>query len=357
MKNRTLSGLNPEAFEATINGHSTALYCLTNAQGAEVCVTNFGGFIASVMVPDRSGKMVDVVLGHSSLEDYLNTPERYLGSAIGRYANRIAKGQFTLEGKRFKLAVNNGPNHLHGGSEGFNWRVWNVLEVASNKIRMSYFSPDGEEGYPGDLSIVMQYLLTDDNALEISYEAWTNETTIINLTNHAFFNLSGQGAPTICDHEMMINASFYTPVDKTSIPTGEILRVKGTPMDFTKSHVIGERIDEPFQQLVFGKGYDHNYVLNKKYEGELAQAAFVKSPVTGITLSTFTTEPGVQLYTGNWLNGFEGKNGARYPERSAFCLETQYFPDSPNKAHFPSCVLQPGEVYQHLCVYAFGVEK
>lgn len=351
--------LQRKAFQSELNGKKTDLFVLKNKNGAEIAVTNYGAFVVSIMVPDKNGVFADVVLGHNSLEDYLHTPEPYLGSVIGRYGNRIAGGKFTLEGKEYKLAVNNGPNTLHGGTSGFNAKVWDIVSVDSQTLKLSYLSEDGEENFPGNLRVELAYHLSDDNALEIKYKATTDKTTIVNLTQHSFFNLAGQGNPTstVCNNILTINADFYTPMDNVSIPTGEIAKVAGTPMDFTTLHVVGGRIDDDFEQLVFGKGYDHCYVLNKKEVGELSFAAKVVEPESGRVLEVYTTEPGVQLYTGNWLGGFEGKNGATYPERSAICLETQHFPDSPNKPHFPSVVLKTGETYTQTCIYKFGLEK
>lgn len=346
-------------FQKDLNGKKTDLFILRNKKGTEVAVTNYGAFIVAVMVPDKAGKFADVVLGHECIDDYLHTPEPYLGAVIGRYGNRIAKGRFTLEGKEYKLAVNNGPNSLHGGTTGFNAVVWDVVSVDPQTIKLVYLSKDGEEGYPGNLMTELTYRLGDDNGLEIGYKAQTDKTTVINLTQHSFFNLAGQGTPTstVCDNLLTINADFYVPMDDVSIPTGAISRVEGTPMDFRTPHAVGERINDGFEQLVFGKGYDHCYVLNKKECGELSYAAKVVEPASGRTLEVYTTEPGVQLYTGNWLGGFKGKYGATYPERSAICLETQHFPDSPNRPHFPSVVLHPGEIYSQVCIYKFGVEK
>lgn len=351
--------LERKAFQAELNGKKTDLYILKNKNNVEMAVTNYGGFVVSVMVPDKNGKFSDVVLGHDSLSDYLNTPEPYLGSLVGRYGNRIAKGKFTLDGKEYTLAINNGPNSLHGGLTGFNAVVWDAVQLNSQTLKLTYLSVDGEEGFPGNLTTEVIYHLNNEDALEISYRATTDKTTIVNLTQHSFFNLAGQGKPTsaVTNNILTINADFYTPMDNVSIPTGEIAPVAGTPMDFRTPCVVGGRIDNDFDQLVFGKGYDHCYVLNKKEAGELSFAAKVLEPVSGRTLEVYTTEPGVQLYTGNWLGGFEGKNGATYPERSAICLETQHFPDSPNKPHFPTVVLHPGEVYKQICIYKFGIEK
>lgn len=351
--------VNRDAFQGEVNGKKTDLYLLRNANDVEIAVTNYGAFVVSVIVPDRDGKFADVILGHNSLQEYIDTPEPYLGSVVGRFANRIANGCFTLDGVEYQVAINNGPNSLHGGKEGFNKRVWEVLSHDGEHITMRYVSPDGEENYPGTLSVTLTYRLTANNELIIDYIATTDKKTVVNLTNHAFFNLDGQGNPTktIMHDLLTVNADFYTPMDSVSIPTGEIAKVEGTPMDFRTPHAIGERIDIDFEQLRFGKGYDHNYVLNKKEAGELSFAAKVIDPDNGRTLEVYTTEPGVQLYTGNWLGGFAGKAGATYPERSAFCLEVQHFPDSPNKPHFPSVVLKPNEVYTQRCIYKFGVQK
>lgn len=351
--------LKREDFQGEVNGKNTDLFLLSNKNGMEIAVTNYGAFVVAVMAPDKNGDYADVVLGHASLNDYQHSPEPYLGSVIGRYGNRIAGGKFTLEGREYALAVNNGPNTLHGGLTGFNAVVWDAEQLNSQTLKLDYLSVDGEEGFPGNLSVELIYHLSNENALEISYRAMTDQTTIINLTQHSFFNLAGHGKlmPTVCNNRLTINADHYTPMDNVSIPTGEIAKVAGTPMDFRTSHVVGDRIDNDFDQLVYGKGYDHCYVLNKKEAGELSFAAKVVEPESGRSLEVYTTEPGVQLYTGNWLGGFEGKYGATYPERSAICLETQHFPDSPNKPHFPTVVLRPGEVYTQKCMYKFGVEK
>lgn len=346
-------------FQSVVNGKETDLFILSNKNGMEAAVTNYGGFLVAVMAPDKHGEYADVVLGHSSIADYLKAPEPYLGALIGRYGNRIANGHFTLEGHDYQLAINNGPNSLHGGLTGFNAVVWDAEQLNAQTLRLSYLSVDGEEGYPGNLTVEVVYHLSNDNAVEISYRAVTDKTTLINLTQHSFFNLAGNGkpTPTVCDNILTIHADHYTPMDETSIPTGEIAPVAGTPMDFRTPHRVGERIDSHFDQLKFGKGYDHCYVLNKREAGELSYAAKVVDPKSGRTLEVYTTEPGVQLYTGNWLGGFEGKYGATYPERSAICLETQHFPDSPNKPHFPTVILHPDEEYTQKCIYKFGVEK
>ncbi|WP_251621849.1 aldose epimerase family protein [Odoribacter lunatus] len=359
MTHKSRIALKRENFQMTLNGKDTDLFVLKNRNGVEIAVTNYGGFVVAIMVPDKNGEYADVVLGHSSLHDYLHTPEPYLGSLVGRYGNRIAGGKFILEGQEYTLAINNGPNSLHGGLTGFNAVVWDAEQLNAQTLKLNYLSVDGEEGFPGNLSVEVVYHLNHENGLEISYRAVTDKTTIVNLTQHSFFNLAGAAKvmPTVCNNLLMINADYYTPVDAVSIPTGEIAPVAGTPMDFRKPYVVGERINDSFEQLVFGKGYDHCYVLNKKEARELSFAAKVVEPESGRTLEVYTTEPGVQLYTGNWLGGFEGKYGNVYPERSAICLETQHFPDSPNKPHFPTVVLHPDEIYTQKCIYKFGVEK
>ncbi|MDR1809167.1 MAG: galactose mutarotase [Prevotella sp.] len=347
----TKSGLNPQDFEAQVDGKPVRLYVLTNKSGAEVTVTNYGAKVVSLMVPDKAGKLTDVVTGHASIGEYLKSEEPYFGAVCGRTGNRIAKGKFTLEGKEYTLAVNNGPNNLHGGIKGFNAVVWDAKQLDAQTLELTYLSKDGEEGYPGNLATKVTYKLTDDNALDINYEAVTDKTTILNLTNHSYFNLSGAGDPYIGDHILKIYSDEYLPTDDTAIPYGKPEKVAGTPMDFTSEHEIGERIDEPFEQLIFGKGYDHTYILNKK-AGNLALACY--SPKTGIVMETYTTEPGVQMYTGNWMTGnFVAKNGQRYPMRSAVCFETQHYPDSINKPDYPTVVLKPSETFRSKTSYKF----
>lgn len=350
------SGLRLSDFEQKIDGKQAVLYLLTNKMGSEIAVTNYGAKIVSLMVPDKNGKLIDVVLGHPNMNEYLNSEEPYFGAVCGRTANRIANGKFALEGKEYKLAVNNGPNSLHGGLKGFNAVVWDVLKVSKNSIELHYLSVDGEEGFPGNLNVYVTYTLTEDNALDISYRAKTDKTTIINLTNHSYFNLSGEGDPYIGDHLLTLNADSYLPTDNTAIPYGKAESVKGTPMDFTTPHTIGERINANFEQLHFGKGYDHTFVLNKKSENEYSYVGVCESPQTGIKMEMFTTEPGVQMYTGNWMSGgFAAKNGHRYPGRSAVCFETQHFPDSINKPDYPSVVLKPEEEFTSRTTYKFSV--
>lgn len=343
-------------FSAEIDGKKVGLFTLRNAHGMEVHITNYGAKIVSLVVPDADGTPVDVVLGHPTIADYLTSEEAYFGAICGRTANRIAKGTFTLDGVEYKLAVNNGPNSLHGGLKGFNAVVWDVLESSDNRIELFYLSKDGEEGFPGNLSVTVIYSITEDNALNIDYKATTDKATILNLTNHSYFNLSGEGDEYIGDHVLTLNADSYLPTDDTAIPYGPAEKVKGTPMDFTAPCAIGERIDEDFEALIFGKGYDHTFVLNKEKEGELSFVGVCESPKTGIRMQMYTTEPGVQMYTGNWMTGgFEAKGGHRYPERSAVCFELQHFPDSINKSEYdyPSVVLRPGEVYEAKSIYKF----
>ncbi len=350
----TKSGLNINAFEREVDGKSTKLFVLTNSNGCEVCITNYGAKVVSLMVPDKNGKLVDVVTGHSSIEEYLQSEEPYFGAICGRTGNRIANGKFVLDGKEYTLAVNNGPNNLHGGLKGFNAVVWDVTEVSANSVTLNYLSKDGEEGFPGNLNVYVTYALTDENALEIIYKADTDAPTIINLTNHSYFNLSGEGDASILDHSLKLNADTYLPTDETAIPYGKPENVAGTPFDFTSFHTIGERINDNNEQLSFGKGYDHTFVLNKRETNEYTFFGTCYSPKTGIKMDMYTTEPGVQMYTGNWMTGnFEAKNGHRYPERSAVCFETQHFPDSINQPQFPSVILRPGEVFKSRTTYMF----
>ena len=353
----TKSGLNSEAFKKIVDDKKTNLYILTNKNGCEMTVTNYGAKIVSLMVPDKNGTLVDVVTGHGSIDAYLSSEEPYFGAICGRTANRIANGKFTLEGKTYTLAVNNGPNNLHGGVKGFNAVVWDVKEVSENSIKLHYLSKDGEEGYPGNLTTTVTYTLTNENSVIIDYKATTDKPTIVNLTNHSYFNLSGAGDPTIKDHLLTINATKYLPTDATAIPYGDAEAVEGTPMDFTTPHTIGSRINEDFQQLLHGKGYDHTYVLEKNYENEFSFAARCESPKTGIVMEVHTTEPGMQLYTGNWMTDkLTGKNGQKYPERSAVCFETQHYPDSINKPDYPSTELHPGETFTSKTAFKFSTK-
>jgi aldose 1-epimerase len=354
-REQTLSGLLYSDFEATVDGKKTFLCTIKNKNGVEIAVTNYGAKIVSLMVPDKNGNMMDVVTGHASIADYLKSEEPYFGAVCGRYGNRIAKGRFTLDGVVYdRLAVNNGPNSLHGGIKGFNAVVWDMKQIEDSALELRYTSQDGEEGFPGKLDVCVNYHILDNNELKIIYKAATDKPTVLNLTNHSYFNLSGAGDPGIGDHTLQIFADYYLPTDETNIPYGEPAKVEGTPMDFREKHTVGERINDDFEQLKFGRGYDHTFILNNK-TGTLYYCSRAISPQTGIIMDTYTTEPGVQLYTGNWMTGnFVGKNGQRYPERSAFCLETQHFPDSPNKPEYPSTVLRPDERFESTTIYGFS---
>ena len=345
-----------EIFGKTQQGVQVDLYTLTNANGVVAKITNYGAIVVSLEVPDRKGKMADVVLGYDTLAEYIkDTP--YFGAIVGRYGNRIAKGKFTLDGVEYKLATNNGENHLHGGIVGFDKVVWDaepIKQADAVGLKLTYLSKDGEEGYPGNLTSTVCYYLTNDNELKIEYKATTDKATPINLTHHSYFNLAGQGTCDILAHQLMINADRFTPVDATLIPTGELRAVKGTTFDFTKPTPIGDRIDQDDEQLKFGKGYDHNFVLNSS-DGSLALAARVTEPTSGRIMEVYTTEPGIQFYSGNFLDGSNvGKGGKVYKHRYGFCLETQHFPDSPNKPDFPSVTLKPGEKYTCTTVYKFS---
>ena len=360
---RTQSGLLYNNFNKIVDEKETNLYVLKNELGMEVAVTNYGAKIVSILVPDKNGKMTDVVTGHNSIDEYLTSEEPYFGAICGRYANRIAKGQFTIDGKSYQLPINNGPNSLHGGIKGYNSMVWDVKETTENTIKLSYLSIDGEEGYPGNLTITVTYTLSaDKNALRIDYHAATDKPTVLNLTNHSYFNLSGSGDEYIGDHMLEINADYYLPTDETAIPYGEKEAVEGTPMDFRTPMEVGARINDDFQQLIYGKGYDHTYVLNnesKNAEG-LDLCARCSSPKTGIEMTCYTSEPGVQLYTGNWMTGnFVAKGGVRYPMRAALCLETQHFPDSPNQPSYPTTELYPGKENDYLSTttFEFGIKE
>ena len=343
-----------ENFQTVIDGKTTDLYTLKNSNDIIIKITNYGGKIVQILVPDRNGNLGDVVLGYETIDGFINGSPS-MGALIGRYANRIAKGKFELNGKTYTLATNNGPNHLHGGVKGFRFKVWDAKKIDDQKLELSYLSMDGEEGYPGNLIVKVTYTLTDDDELKIEYYAVTDKSTVLNLTNHAFFNLAGEGNGLVLDHELLINADFYTPTDDMNIPTGAINSVKDTPFDFTQTTKIGDRINDNNEQLKFGSGYDHNFILNKS-DTPFAFAARIYEPTTGRTMKVFTTEPGIQLYTGNSLSDEDiGKAGKKYPARSAFCLETQHYPDSPNHANFPTTVLNPGEEFQSTTVYKFSV--
>ena len=359
MDSTNLCGLKREDFQAKIQGKDTDLFILKNSKGNEVAITNYGGALVAIMVPDKNGNMANVIQGHDNIKDVVESPEPFLSTLVGRYGNRICKGKFTLDGQEYQLAINNGPNHLHGGPTGFHARVWDAEQVDAQTLKLHYLSVDGEEGFPGNLDMKVTYAFTDENELVIEYQGTTDKKTIVNMTSHGFFSLAGiaNPTPTIEHLKCEINADFYIPIDETSVPTGEVVSVKGTPFDFTTPHEIGERIDANHLQTINGAGYDHPNVLNKKEVGELSFAAKVTEPVTGRTMEVYTTEPGVQVYTDNWADGYKGQHGATFPRRSAICFEAQHFPDSPNKGHFPSVVLCPGETYYQKTVYKFGVEK
>jgi len=347
----------PEAFNKLVDGKQVELFTLKNKNGLEMTVTNFGGRIVSLMIPDKNGKMEDVVLGYESIDGYLNASETFFGAAIGRYGNRIAKGLFTLDSIQYKLAINNAPNSLHGGPGGFFKKVWDAVKKGENEVELTLVSPDMEEGYPGELKVVMNYKLTDDNEFAITYRAETSKPTVLNLTNHSYFNLHGAGNGDILDLVLYLNADKYTPVDSTLIPTGKIDSVKSTPFDFTTPMAIGARINDKNQQLAFGLGYDHNFVLNKTDGKTVSLAASVYDPQSGRFMEVFTNEPGIQFYCGNFLKGKEiGKLNKQYNYRSALCLETQHFPDSPNQPSFPTVVLRPGEIYNSTCIYKFSTK-
>lgn len=351
----TLSGLKKSNFQSVIDGDSTDLYVLKNDNGAEVTVTNYGGRIVSVMVPDKNGIMRDVVLGFDSIQGY-TAVDNNLGATIGRYGNRIAYGKIKVEGVEYELPRNNYGHTLHGGPEGFDKKVFKAVQPDDRTVQLTYLSEDGEAGFPGNLKVKVTMKLTDDNAIDIAYEAETDKQTVCNLTNHSYFNLSGDPANTILDHLLTVNADSYTPVDDTFMTDGRIEKVDGTPMDFRIPTPVGQRIDANFQQLKNGKGYDHNWVLNTG--GDISQAAAtVYSPQTGISLDVYTTEPGLQIYAGNFLDGtMTGKKGIPYNLRTAICLESQKYPDSPNKPDWPSPYLKPGEKYTSRCMYKFSVE-
>lgn len=353
---KTASGLNPADFQTEVDGKQTALYTLTNANGMEVCITNFGGRIVSVMVPDRDGVMRDVVLGFDSIADYVKYPSDF-GATIGRYANRIGQGKFSLDGVDYQLPTNNYGHCLHGGPKGFQYRVFDAVQPDQHTLKLSYLSKDGEEGFPGNLNCTVTFTLTDDNAIDIQYGAETDKPTIVNLTNHSYFNLDGDPSRDNSEYLLMVDADSYTPVDSTFMTTGEIVTVEGTPMDFRQPTAVGARIDDDFQQLKNGLGYDHNWVLNTKGDDSRACATLV-SPKTGIKLEVFTNEPGIQVYAGNFLDGtLRGKKGITYGRRASVCLETQKYPDTPNKPEWPTAVLRPGEKYDSHCIFRFSVEK
>ena len=348
-----------KVFGTTADGKTAELYTLKNKNGMQVSITNFGATVVSIMVPDKAGKVADVALGYDDLAGYeLN--KNYLGVLVGRYGNRIAHGKFSIDGTEYTLAKNNGDNSLHGGIKGFNKALWKAKDVSNGgeaAVEMKYVSKDGEEGYPGNLSVTVIYTLTNKNELKIDYSATTDKKTVVNLTNHTYFNLAGQGNGDILKQELMIDADTFTPVDAGLIPTGELKKVEDTPFDFRKPTAIGARIDASDEQIKLGGGYDHNFVVNRKAATGLSLAARVSDAASGRTMEVWTTEPGVQFYTGNFLDGsFKGKGGITYQKRTAFCLETQHFPDSPNHPSFPTTLLKPGEKYHTTTVYKFATK-
>ena len=358
-ENANLCGLKREDFQTTINGKKTDLYILRNRKGYEVAITNYGGAVCAIMVPDKEGKVANVIQGHDNIQSVINSPEPFLSTLIGRYGNRICKGQFTLNGKDYQLAINNGPNALHGGPTGFHARVWDAKQMGPRALALHRISSYGEEGFTGEVDITVEFTFTDLNELVIEYLATTNKKTIVNFTHHAFFSLAGIADPTpvINDQVLEMNADFYIPIDETSIPTGEIRKVAGTPFDFRTPKPVGQDIDADDEQIKNGAGYDHCFVLNKKEEGELSFAARLTERKSGRTLEVYTTEPGVQVYSDNWADGYKGAHGATFGRRSAICFECQHFPDTPNRPYFPSVVLNPGHRYKQKTIYRFGIDE
>ena len=357
-ENLTLSGLNPAHFEKMIdNTKPVKLYTLKNKNGMEVCITNFGARIVSIMTPDKNGKMTDVVLGFDNIDDYINVPNDF-GATIGRYANRIGDGKITIDGKEIQLPQNNGSHCLHGGPTGWQYQVFKTNQLDAQTIKLTVESPDGDNNFPGNVVASVTYTLTEDNAIDIKYDATTDQKTVINMTNHSYFNLSGNPSVSGMDHILYLAGDSITPIDSTFMTNGEMMAVAGTPFDFNTPKAISQDVTNfENEQIKFGKGFDHNWVLNTK--GDIRQvAAKLTSPTTGITLEVYTDEPGIQLYTGNFLDGtVKGKNGIVYPQRASICLETQHYPDSPNKAHWPSVILEPGKTYTSHCIFKFGVVK
>ena len=357
-ENLTLSGLNPAHFEKMIdNTKPVKLYTLKNKNGMEVCITNFGARIVSIMTPDKNGKMTDVVLGFDNIDDYINVPSDF-GATIGRYANRIGDGKITIDGKEIQLPQNNGSHCLHGGPTGWQYQVFNTNQLDAQTIKLTVESPDGDNNFPGNVVASVTYTLTEDNAIDIKYDATTDQKTVINMTNHSYFNLSGNPSVSGMDHILYLAGDSITPIDSTFMTNGEMMAVADTPFDFNTPKAISQDVTNfENEQIKFGKGFDHNWVLNTK--GDIRQvAAKLTSPTTGITLEVYTDEPGIQLYTGNFLDStVKGKNGIVYPQRASICLETQHYPDSPNKAHWPSVILEPGKTYTSHCIFKFGVVK
>ena len=357
-ENLTLSGLDPAKFETLVDGNkATKLYTLKNAAGMEVCITNFGGRLVSIMVPDKDGKMTDVLLGFDNVSDYQNISNDF-GASIGRYANRINQGKITVDGVEYQLPQNNYGHCLHGGPDGWQYKVYEAKQLNDNQLELVLNSPDGDSNFPGNVVAKVIYTLTEDNAVDIKYEATTDKKTVINMTNHAYFNLNGNPSVNSMNQILYIASDSITPVDSTFMTTGEMMSVAGTPFDFNTPKAIEQDVTNfDNEQIKFGKGFDHNWVLNTK--GDINKlAAKLTSPVTGIIMEVYTNEPGVQVYTGNFLDGtVTGKKGIVYPQRASVCLETQHYPDTPNKAHWPSAILEPGQTYRSQCIYKFGIEQ
>ena len=358
--NDSLTAVLPSAaaFEQAIDGKKIALYTLTNTKGMQAAIANFGARLVSLLVMDETGNATDVIVGFDNINDFVKiSSDPYYGATIGRYGNRIAKAKFTIDGVEYKLAANNGVNALHGGPKGFHNVVWDAKPVGENSLELSYTSADGEEGYPGKLNVKVVYTLTDSNEVKIDYEATTDKNTVCNLTHHSYFNLNGVGSGNIGNHQLMINADAYTPVDETLIPTGKIEKVEGTPFDFRIATAIGSRVNDiANDQLKKGAGYDHNFILNKNKGTGLNAAANVWGDKSGIFMQVYTDEPGLQFYGGNFMSGKNNLKGTKDDHRTAFCLETQHFPDSPNQPDFPSTLLEPGKIYKTTTVYEFGIK-
>lgn len=357
-ENLTLSGLNPAKFEALVDGNKAVkLYTLKNAAGMEVCITNFGGRLVSIMVPDKNGNMTDVILGFDNLADYQNIANDF-GASIGRYANRINQGKITVDGVEYQLPQNNYGHCLHGGPDGWQYKVYEAKQLNDTQLELVLKSPDGDSNFPGNVVAKVVYTLTEDNAVDIAYEATTDKKTVINMTNHAYFNLNGDPSVSSMNQILYIASDSITPVDSTFMTTGEMMAVAGTPFDFNTPKAIEQDVTNfDNEQIKFGKGFDHNWVLNTICD-ITKLAAKLTSPVTGITMEVYTNEPGIQVYTGNFLDGtVKGKKGIVYPQRASVCLETQHYPDTPNKAHWPSAILEPGQTYRSQCIYKFGVEQ
>ncbi|MHB9056643.1 MAG: aldose epimerase family protein [Paludibacteraceae bacterium] len=339
--------------ETTINGKKVAVYRLENGNGMSAEITNYGARVVKLLVPDKKGDLADVVLSFDTIEE-ITTIETYFNATCGRFANRIKNGKFTLDGKEYALAVNNGPNHLHGGLVGFNMRVWDVKFASEHEIVFHYFSPDGEEGYPGNLDVNVTYKLTENNELKIHYEATTDKATVIGLTNHSYFNLKGAGEGLVHDHYLQLNADFHTLLDDFTCPTGEVVKVDDSPYDFREPALLADRINDPV--YANNRGLDDNWVIRKNQPGELVNAGYIYEPASGRKMEVITSLPGVQIYTANWVEKQIGKYGKQYEEQCAICLEAQGFPNSPNFPHFPSSVLRPGGKYDEWCIYKFSAE-